>query len=181
MNRKWPIWKILIGAGLGLILAADIGLGIFVWQSFQEGPETLRAQRSLLSTQAKLLKADVKRGEQIRASLPQVGKDCDNFYGQSFLSAATGYSQIDTDLAGIASKAGVKTSGFSFKQDEIKGRGVTEITIRTSVEADYPSIIEFINGLERSKNFYLLDDLRLNSATPGNIRLELSLHSYFRT
>ena len=43
-------------------------------------PSTLRAQRDLLATQAKLLKADVKRGEQIRASLPQVGKDCDAFY-----------------------------------------------------------------------------------------------------
>jgi hypothetical protein len=181
MNRKWPTWKILIAASLGLLLAADIGLSVFVFQAFREGPETLRAQRGLLATQAKLLKADVKRGEQIRASLPQVGQDCDKFYGSSFLDGTTGYSQIDTDLAAIAAKAGVKTSGFSFKQDEVKGRGVTEITIRTSVEADYPSVIQFINGLERSKNFYLLDDLRLNSATPGNIRLELSLHSYFRT
>jgi hypothetical protein len=181
MNRKWPTWKLLIAAGLGLLLAADIGLGVFVWQAYREGPETLHAQRALLATQAKLLKADVKRGEQIRASLPQVGKDCDRFYEQSFLNGASGYSQIDTDLAAIAAKAGVKTSGFSFKQDEIKGRGVTEITIRTGVEADYPSVIQFINGLERSKNFYLLDDLRLNSAQPGNIRLELSLHSYFRT
>jgi hypothetical protein len=181
MKTKWPTWKILIAAGLGVLLAADIGLGVFVLQSFREGPETLGSQRTMLATQAKLLKADVKRGEQIRASLPQVGRDCDKFYENSFLDGASGYSQIDTDLAAIAAKAGVKTSGFSFKQDEVKGRGVTEITIRTSVEADYPSVIQFINGLERSKNFYLLDDLRLNSATPGSIRLELSLHSYFRT
>src|SRR5580658_9183941 len=115
MNRNWPTWKILIAACLGLLLAADVGLGVFVWQTAREGPETLRAQRGLLATQAKLLKADVKRGEQIRASLPQVGKDCDKFYERSFLNGASGYSQIDTDLAAIAAKAGVKTSGFSFK------------------------------------------------------------------
>ncbi len=57
----------------------------------------------------------------------------------------------------------MKTTGFSFKQKEVKDRGVTEISIGTSVDADYPAIIEFINGLERSKYFYLLDEVQLNS------------------
>jgi hypothetical protein len=75
----------------------------------------------------------------------------------------------------------VKTSGFSFKQTDVKGRGVTEISIGTSVEADYPAVIQFINGLERSKYFYLLDDLQLGSASSGAIRLQIGLHTYFRT
>jgi hypothetical protein len=75
----------------------------------------------------------------------------------------------------------VKTPGFSFRQKDVKDRGVTEISISTSVDADYPAVIQFINGLERSKNFYLVDDLRLGSATAGAIRLEIQLHTYFRT
>jgi hypothetical protein len=63
----------------------------------------------------------------------------------------------------------------------VKGRGVTEISIGTSVEADYPAVIQFINGLERSKYFYLLDDLQLGSASSGAIRLQIGLHTYFRT
>lgn len=42
-------------------------------------------------------------------------------------------------------------------------------------------MIRFINGLERSKNFYLVDGLRLASASPGTIRLEIEMHTYFRT
>jgi len=117
----------------------------------------------------------------LRASLPQAGKDCDAFYQQSFLDSPTGYSQIESDLDGIATKAGVRISGFTFKQKELKDRGVTEIQITTNLDADYPAIIQFINGLERSKNFYLLDSLRLASATSGGIRLDLDLHTYFRT
>ncbi len=49
------------------------------------------------------------------------------------------------------------------------------------MDADYPAVIQFINGLERSKYFYLLDDLQLASATTGGIRLQIGLHTYFRT
>jgi hypothetical protein len=181
MNRKLPTWKKLTGVALGLLLAADIALGAFLWQASREGPEIMSAQRDLLATQAKLLAADVKRGEQIRASLPQIGEDCDDFYRRWFLDGASGYSAIESDLAAIARKAGVKTSGFSFRQEEVKGRGVTRVLISTGVDADYPAVLEFINGLERSKNFYLLGDLRLDSASTGGIRLELELHAYFRT
>jgi Tfp pilus assembly protein PilO len=179
--RQWQTWKFLVAGGLVLLLAVDLGLAIFLWQSGQRDPETLRSERDRLAIQAKLLKADVQRGQQIRAALPQTGKDCDAFYKQTFLDASSGYSHIESDLDAIAAQAGVKTSGYSFKQTPVKDRGVTEVTISTSVAADYPSIIHFINGLERSKNFYLLDNLHLATATLAGIHLDLELHTYFRT
>ena len=123
MSGKWQSWKKWTGVALGLLLLADIALAGYLWQLNRQGPEELRAQRDRLATQAKLLKADVARGEKIRASLPQVKKSCDAFYNQSFLDRITGYSDIETDLDSIAAKAGVKTSGFSFKQKEVKGPG----------------------------------------------------------
>jgi len=183
-NPKWQNWKIATMVALSVLLAADIGLCVFLWQTSRQGPEEMRAQRDRLMAQSKLLRADVARGDKIRASLPQVGQDSDDFYRESFLDEKTGYSDVELDLAAIAAKAGVKTTGFSFKRTEIKGRGVTEIQIGTTVDADYPAIVQFINGLERSKNFYMLDDLRLNSASTtsgGGIRLELGLHTFFRS
>lgn len=181
MRGNWQTWKKWTGVALGLLLLADVALVGYLWQMNQQGPDELRAERNRLATQVKLLKADVARGEKIRASLPQIKKSCDAFYDQSFLDRITGYSDIETDLDSIAAKAGVKTSGFSFKQKDVKDRGVTEIAIETSVDADYPAVIQFINGLERSKYFYLLDNLELASATTGGIRLQIGLHTFFRT
>ena len=179
-NGDWQRWKKWTGIALGVLLAADLGLGSFLWAAAREGPQAMRARRDRLEVQAKLLRADLDRGEKIRRSLPQAGKECEDFYQQAFLDASTGYSRIEADLSSIASKAGVRTSGFAFKQKEVKDRGVTEISIGTSVDADYPAVIQFINGLERSKNFYLLDGLQLASASAGAIRLQLQLHTYFR-
>ncbi|HKV05700.1 MAG TPA: GspMb/PilO family protein [Candidatus Acidoferrales bacterium] len=181
MKGSWQTWKAILGGALALVLLADLGLVAFLWQSSRQEPQAMRGQRDLLAVRAKLLRNDVDRGEKIRASLPQAGKECDDFYRDTFLDTATGYSRIEADLDVIARQSGVKTSGFSFKQSDVKGRGVTEISISTNVDADYPSVIRFINGLERSKNFYLLDSLHLASATTGGIRLDLELHTYFRT
>jgi hypothetical protein len=181
MTQRWQMWKRWAAGAVALILVLDLALLLFLWNASRLDRGDLISQRQRLIGEAKLLQADVSRGEAIRASLPQVGKDSDAFYRESFLDAASGYSDIETDLAAIAAKSGVKTNGFTFKQKPIPDRGVTEISISTGVSADYPAIIQFINGLERSKNFYLLDGLQLASATPGAIRLELSLHTYFRT
>jgi len=177
---SWRAWKILIAAGLAVLLAADAGLGFVLWQGSREGSDLQRAQRDHLRIQAKLLEADVQRGEKIRASLPQVGKDCDAFYKDNFLSPQTAYSDVAGDLDAIAAKAGLKTSGISFKQTPLKDHGVTELSMSASVEGSYPSIVQFINGLEHSKNFYMLNDLRLDSATSGEIRLKLDLLTYFQ-
>jgi Tfp pilus assembly protein PilO len=181
MKLNWQSLKRLLQVGVGLILLLDLGLVVALWEATREDRGDMVAQRSRLATEARLLRADVARGERIRASLPQAGKDCDAFYRQSFLDVSTGYSQVESDLDAIAQKAGVKTTGFAFKQKDVKDRGVTEISITTGVSADYPQMIQFINGLERSKNFYLLDSLQLASAAPGAIRLQLALHTYFRT
>lgn len=169
-------------AAVVVVFAADLGLVYVLWQSSREGAATMAAQRDHLALQAKLLKADVARGEQIRQSLSGVGKEYDGFYKTAFLGTTEGYSAIDEDLGSIADKAKLKSSGITFQEKEVKGRGVEEVQIADTVEGDYPAIIQFINGLERSKYFYLLSDLKLDSATTGpGIRLHLELRTYFRT
>ena len=116
------------GSGAGHLALAGLPLAWLV----PAAASVARRTRPALALQAKKLRADVSRGEKIRASLPQAGKDCDNFYQQSFLDSPTGYSRIEGDLDAIATKSGVKISGYTFKQKVIKDRGVTEIEINTN-------------------------------------------------
>ena len=61
-------------------------------------------------------------------------------------------------------------------------RGLMELEISTAVEGDYDSLVQFLNKLEHSDNFYVLDGLSLNSTTGGGkLRLNLQLRTYFRT
>lgn len=191
MTMPWRILKQWIIGALIVLLAADIGLVYLSWQNTREGEQSMRAERDHLELLAKQLKGDVDRGERIRNSMTGVTKEYDTFYRTDFESSVDGYSKIEADLGGLASRASVKSSGVAFEQKEIKGRGVQQINITDTVEGDYPSILKFINGLEQSKYFYLLSDLKLDSTAttsgggaiaPGSIiRLHLDLRTYFRS
>jgi Tfp pilus assembly protein PilO len=179
-KNNWMRTKRIVIVALGLLLAADVAVGVFLWRTSIQRPADLRAELNRLNLETKLREADIARGQRIRASLPQVGKDCGQFYQDAFLPAGTGYSTIDADLGSIADKAGLRISDTSYKEDSNETHGVKEVSISTSVDGSYASVIQFINGLEQSRNFYLLNDLELTSAKGGAIKLNLKLRTFFR-
>jgi Tfp pilus assembly protein PilO len=179
--RDQPAWKLWITGVLALVLLIDAILITVSWQSGAGSAAAMRENLGKLQIQAKLLKADVNRGQAIKAHFPDVGKECDDFYKQQLLPAPAGYSGVISDLGSLAEKAGLKTGGMGFSQKDVKDRGVTEVDITAEVEGSYSAVIGFINGLEHSKNFYLLHALELDTSSSGIIRLKLGVATYFRT
>jgi Tfp pilus assembly protein PilO len=173
--KKWVRW------GLGVLLVLDLALVVVDWRAGLADAQQQAQQAHLLAGELVLLQKDVERADAIRAHLPAVRGESDRFYTDELLTASTGYSAVVADLGDLAAHSGLKTTGVQFEQQIVKNRGVTEVQIRAAVEGDYPSLIQFINGLERSKNFYLLDTLSLASATSGSIKLNLTLRTYFRS
>lgn len=176
--KRWKRW---VRVALGALLALDAILLIANWRALSAAPREQAAERDRLAARARLLAADVAKGQAIEKRLPQVAKECDTFYQDDFLPASTGYADIIADFGAIAKTAGVRAGGVAFRQKEIKKRGITEVTITANIDGDYPGLIRFVNGLERSKNFYLLDGLALASETTGGIKLNLELRTYFRS
>lgn len=163
------------------LVLVDLGLAVFLWQLRQTDPTDLSRQRTALETKAKLLKADITRGEAIRKEMPKVGDQASAFYDQQLQPSSAGYSALVADLGDIAHKAGLKTTSTAFQDHELKDRGVTEIQIQESVEGNYSDVMKYIQGLERSSNFYMLSDLGLDTSETGVLHLKLLLKTYFRT
>jgi Tfp pilus assembly protein PilO len=167
--------------GLGAVLAADVALLYFIYRSGGAGPRAARERVQLLRLEHKLLAADVQRVAAIRDRLPEVRKQCDKFFAEKFLTANSGYSAIVADLAEVAREAGLQASSVTFKQRELDKRGIREVSVAAAVEGSYASLVKFINGLERSDNFYLIESFSMAPGTDGAIKLNLQLKSYLRT
>lgn len=181
ITGKWPVWKIWIAASVGVIVLADVVLSLVLWQMARQAPADMAAQRNQLASTAAQLKRDNAHGEQIRAQLAQAGKESADFYADSFMDSKTVYGTIDSDVGAIASKAGVKITARSNHAAAVPDWNLSELDMGMTVEGPYPALLQFISGIERSKNFYFLNDLQLTSAGPSGIRLQLDLHTYFRT
>jgi type IV pilus assembly protein PilO len=184
MRNDFTFRRQAIFAGVALLVLVDGALAVYSWQ-LVSAPQTPRQQFSLEMRQHDLLKADIKRAQDIRDKIPAIQKDCDQFE-QSLFPASAGYSSVSSELGSIAKKRGVQLEGLSFRQTEIAGRGTTEVAIDATVNGDYKSVVQFLNSVQRSANLYEVDTLTLapenaNQGTSGVLKVSLHLKTYFRT
>ncbi len=183
MRREFTLRKRVIGGGVILLVLADIAMALYSWE-LASAPRTPREQFSAEMQQHNLLKADLKRALDIQAKIPAIQKDCDQFE-QSLLSNSSGYSSVTADLDVMAKKAGIQLEGRTFRPTEIASRKMTEVAVDATVSGDYKSVIQFLNGLQRSANLYEVDSLALASETAsqapaGIIKVAVHLKTYFR-
>lgn len=180
MSRRVRRRKTIVRWILGIILALDVALLGVNWEAMRS-PHAPRNQLALLRQQASLMELDVRRVDAIRAHLPNVERQCADFFTSELRPATTGYSAVVGDLGALARQAGLRTNSVTFRESTPDARGVVEVQVVTTVEGDYLNVVSFINGLEHSKNFYVLDGLQLASSVGGSLRLNLQLRTYFRS
>jgi Type II secretion system (T2SS), protein M subtype b len=172
--------RTLIQWVLGAVLLIDLVLVGIIWR-MSTTPRTGPADIVLLKRQHDLLAADVARGARIRETLPAVEKQCDTFLMEQLPAVTSGYSSVVDNLGEVARTAGLRTENVAYRQHDPDKHGIIVVEIGATVNGDYPSVVRFINGLERSNNFYVLDGLQLAESSAGNVKLNLRLRTYFRS
>jgi type IV pilus assembly PilO-like protein len=184
MRRDFTTRRRAILGALILLLCADVALAVYSWQ-LSAAPQISREQSARQGLQLKLLQKNIEEAQKIKDEMPNTQSECDKFE-HSLLPASTGYSSVSSELGAIAKKSGVRLEALSFKPTAIPERKMTEMAIESTINGDYRSAIEFLNGLQRSANIYEVESLSLATEKspqgPANvIKLELHLKTYFRT
>jgi type IV pilus assembly protein PilO len=182
MDGSFSVKKQTIIVGLGLLLAADLGLAAYSWQA-STALRTPMAQLESDSRKLTLLSADIDHAEKIRHDLPATVADCDRFEASLPLST-TGNSAIDAELDDLAKKAGVQIQSLGLRHKDLPARNLTQIDLDSTVSGDYNNIVKFMNSLQRSKTFYIVESLSLQEegqGGPSKLRIALHLKTYFRT
>jgi type IV pilus assembly protein PilO len=184
MRSDFKLEKRAILLGVALLVIADVALAVYGWKlaSSPRSPQDF----AVLTRNRDLLRADIKRAQDIRQKIPAIQKDCDQFE-QSLYPSATGYSSVAAELGAIANKSGLQLESQSFRQNDVKGRGLTEVIIEATVTGSYSGVVHFLNGLQRSNNVYAVESLAAKSeaqqpgARGGGVRVTMHIRTYFRT
>jgi Tfp pilus assembly protein PilO len=173
--------KIIIRVLLGLAIAFDVALAGINWQ-IADANRTPQSELNVLRRQHALMTADITRAETIRTTLPAIEQQCDSFFHQNFRPIGSGYSSVISDIGSLAGGAGLQAENLSFRQHDADKRGVTQVDISAVVDGDYSSVVRFVNDLQHSDTFYVLEGLSLAaSGSAGHLKLNLQLRTYFRS
>ena len=108
--------------------------------------------------------------------IPLATQQINEFYRDRF-------SAHDSDVAeaiqNLAKDTGVKLESVKFKTDDPEPVGLRQMEIDTSIKGDYQPIVKFINGLERSKVFFIVNSVGIAQQN-GPLQLQMKLETYQR-
>jgi len=100
------------------------------------------------------------------------------FYKDRF--AATD-SELANELGKLAAQNGIRIQQASYKQEDAEGSGIIPVEIHGGFSGDYLQLVRFINTLERSKMFFMVDGVELAGEGAGPVKLGITIHSYLRS
>lgn len=162
--------KITIGAlagvsavSAGLLVSPLIGSAAARQQELNQ----LRAQLTTKNREVEPLRGLDKK-------IPLATQQIDQFYKDRFASHD---SDVAEALGNLAKETGVKIQSAKYKWGDPEPVGLRSVEIETSIQGDYQPLAKFLNGLERSKVFFIINSIALAQQN-GPIQLQMKLETY---
>lgn len=89
------------------------------------------------------------------------------------------YSDVAAQLGVLSKRTGVRLSRASYVAAPSQD-GATELRIDAAVTGEYRGLAQFVNGLERDKSFFLIENMVLSGAQNGLVNLQMRIGTYIR-
>ena len=148
--------------------------------TLRDRPEELRRVRA---RKEEAQNAVVEMRE-LRGKVEVALQNGEEFSQKNFLTRHSAFSAILTDLEHLASESRLKPVGTSYQLEDEKERpGWTNVEVTLGVEGEYPDLVRFINHLEQSNLFWIIDSLNVAGASTGTssrgLRMTLKMQTFF--
>ena len=161
-------------AGVALLLILNLVLAVrlfLAWSTLRSASADQLQQRQT-AYRALQLEMTPLRGlpQKVTLSRTQAGE----FYAARFPAA---YSTISATINDLASKNSVRLTNLAYTPAPAIA-GLAEVRMDASLSGEYAPMMHFINGLERSKTFFLINGLTLTGQQGGLVNLRLKLNTY---
>lgn len=174
--------RVLMRLFLGLLLLANLVAVGFAFHLFDDSPEQLA--RQVQSTRQQTLQAIVKlnRTRQIASKVDTGREEGAKFISTYMTSRRTTYSTILTELNQTAKQANMTPKDALIGLDAIQGTDSLDMmTITASFEGPYENLVKFVNLLDKSKRFVIIESLTATPQQNGKVlQVTLKLNTFVK-
>ncbi|HXE74153.1 MAG TPA: type 4a pilus biogenesis protein PilO [Candidatus Xenobia bacterium] len=180
MSRLYP-WRRALYWGLGLVIVANVVVYVGWLRGLAQRIVVDPARVEQLEREVAERTAEVERLKKVRADAPTAAPRLDAFVRERFWGETVGSARLHAELAQTAEKTGVQIGKVNYKPSLLKERPeLTELDIHTTVAGSYGDLLRFLEALESSPRFYLIRQLTVGEVRGGQMRLDMTLVTYFR-
>jgi type IV pilus assembly protein PilO len=167
---------------LGVLLLANVIAAWTVFSPVGGSAEELEGQIAAARAQIEQRRMAVGRLRTISARVDQGRTATDEFMLTYFMTRRTASSTIVSELIRIAKESGMKAKEHSFAFDPIEGtEDLTVMTVTGNYEGTYGDLLQFINRLDKSARFLIIDTLTASPAQgTGNLTISIKMNTFVR-
>jgi Tfp pilus assembly protein PilO len=166
--------KIAIGA----MLAVDVLAVAVLFSPLVGSADSRQLQLNLLRVELTKKNHEVEPLRGMDKKIMLAKDQISGFYQDRF---AARDSDLANELGKLASQNGIRIQQAKYKEEEAESSGIIPVEIQGSFSGDYLQLVRFINTLERSEMFFEVDGVDLAGESTGQVKLEITMHSYLRS
>ena len=168
--------------GLGLLLLANLVAAAMVLKPWGGSPQDLERQLGTLRRQVRDRQTALEKMRTLVKKVEKGRAEADRFLATYFMNRRTASSTIVSELDKAAQEAGIKPKEHAFVFEPIEGSDtLSMMTITANYDGAYTDLIEFVNKLDRSPRFLILDSMQ---AAPqqslGRLNVNMKLNTFVR-
>jgi hypothetical protein len=174
LHWKWWVPALVFFVANLLLLSAD--------RLVLAGQAQLRASRIQRSQEALIRLADERKAlEQNAAQVKASSEELNLFYGERLSSENVRLTDILREVRDMATRAGLAPKNINYGKEEIDDHGLLRRSLEFAVEGSYLEFRRFVNLLELSDSFLVLErvGLRDTDDSGSNLRIGLRVSTLF--
>jgi type IV pilus assembly protein PilO len=167
----------------GVLVLAVLNIYLVVHMAFAYGTIHLNNDDALTQQSAQMKAAEI-------AARPLRGLDqkvavAENDQAKFYLDRLpTAYSTVAGQLGDLAKKNSVRLTRVQYTQTPaLNGApeyALTQVSMDATLSGDYRPLMQFLNGLERNKSFFLISGVTLSGQQSGTVNLRMRILTYLR-
>ncbi len=162
--------RVSVRAALGTLLILNIAAALILFKPWGGSADDL--DRRLTSMRAQLPKqqAALERTKLLVQKVEKARAESNQFMAKYLLNERNAYSTILGELTQAADKVNLKTKESQYGVEPIEGSDTLEMmTISASFEGEYLNLTKFLNELDRSPRFLIIESLTASPQPQGKV------------
>lgn len=181
LNFREP--KTIVRLSLAVLLLANIVASVFAFHIFGDSPAGLDAQLAAMQNNLRAAELRLNRTRMLAANMQKSKGEGDKFLASYMTTRKHTYSTIDAEINQLATSANMKVGDLNYALlDPIEGSGDLDmLTITANFEGGYAQLVKFVNLLDRSPRFLLIEGLQVAPQPKGDIlSVTVKLNTFVR-
>lgn len=161
--------------GLGLLMAICIGVlfSPLVGSEKDRGDELRQ-----LGMQLRQKKEQAERVSDIDKKIALAGQQIDGFYKGRLPERDSVISEV---LGKLAADSGVRLAEVKYTPKDTDATGLRPVVIEAGLSGDYLQLVKFLNSLERSQLFFIVDGVDLGGEQNNSVvKLDMKLRTFMK-